>query len=163
MLEEITPYFRDHWPVFASVFALAYLLSHYFKHGLNKYPGPFTATLTDWWRFFDVYKRRPDITHLRLHRQYGDIVRLGPDTLSFASPTAVKQIYGLNKGMVKVHGKLVHGEQQLTDLVWFLSCSASSQQWQEIAFPLFHDRRDLPCQFETLCQRCFLHERSRPV
>ena len=102
MLEAILSYLRAHWPIYLSVALLAYLLSNYFNHGLNKHPGPFLARLTDWWRFWDVYNRRPDITHLKLHRQYGDIVRLGPNTLSFSNPRAVKQIYGLNKGMVKV-------------------------------------------------------------
>ncbi len=102
MLEAILPSLRDHWPVIVLVLLSAYFISNYFNRGLNKYPGPLVARFTDWWRFWDVYRRRPDITHLRLHRQHGDIVRLGPNTLSFASPRAVKQIYGLNKGMVKV-------------------------------------------------------------
>lgn len=79
-----------------------YLLNNRFKSGLQKYPGPFLASLTDWWRFFDVLGRRPDITQLRLHRKHGDIVRLGPNVLSFADPRALKTIYGLNKGFVKV-------------------------------------------------------------
>jgi len=36
-----------------------------------------------------------------LHRQYGDIVRVGPNVLSSADPRAIKIIYGLNKGFVK--------------------------------------------------------------
>lgn len=60
------------------------------------------ASLTDWWRFVDVWNRRPEITHLKLHEKYGDVVRLGPNTLSFADPAALKAIYGLNKGYVKV-------------------------------------------------------------
>lgn len=60
------------------------------------------ASLTDWWRFVDVWNRRPEITHLKLHEKYGDVVRLGPNTLSLADPAALKAIYGLNKGYVKV-------------------------------------------------------------
>ncbi|KAJ5086944.1 Cytochrome P450 [Penicillium alfredii] len=75
------------------------LVSQYFHGGLNKYPGPFIANFTHLWRFHDVLRRRPDITHLRLHRKFGDIVRLGPNVLSFADPNALKAIYGLNKGM----------------------------------------------------------------
>lgn len=50
----------------------------------------------------DVYRRRPEVTHISLHRKHGDIVRLGPNALSFADPKALKAIYGLNKGFVKV-------------------------------------------------------------
>lgn len=90
------------WPIVLTVLIVAYLTKNRYHNGLNKYPGPFLASLTDWWRFWDVYKRRPDITHLKLHRELGDVVRLGPNTLSFANPAALKTIYGLNKGFIKV-------------------------------------------------------------
>lgn len=102
MLESVVPTIVNNWPI-ALFFALVgFLLSNYFNHGLNKYPGPLLARFTNWWRFFDVYGRRPDITQLKLHRQYGDVVRLGPNMLSFSNPRALKTIYGLNKGFVKV-------------------------------------------------------------
>lgn len=84
------------------ILLVGYLASNHFNHGLNRYPGPFLASLTDWWRFFDVYGRRPEVTHIKLHRKHGDVVRLGPNVLSFGNPAAVKQIYGLNRGFVKV-------------------------------------------------------------
>jgi len=78
------------------------LVRNKYNRGLNKYPGPFLAAYTDWWRFFDVLGRKAEHTHIKLHRQWGDIVRLGPNMLSFADPGAIKIIYGLNKGMTKV-------------------------------------------------------------
>ncbi|KAI1472869.1 cytochrome P450 [Daldinia caldariorum] len=77
------------------------LVRNRYHNGLNKYPGPFLASLTDLWRFWDVYGQRPDITHRKLHAKYGDVVRLGPNSLSIADPKALKTIYGLNKGFVK--------------------------------------------------------------
>jgi hypothetical protein len=105
MLESILPVLVNNWPLALSVLVIGYLLSNYFNHGLNKYPGPFLAKFTNWWRFLDVYGRRPDITHLKLHREHGDIVRLGPNSLSFANPRALKTIYGLNKGFTKVRSQ----------------------------------------------------------
>jgi len=102
MLQSILPLIATHWPLAAAALIVCWLLSNHFHHGLNKYPGPLLAGFTDWWRLWDVYGRRPDITHLKLHRQHGDIVRLGPNTLSFANPKAIKTIYGLNKGFTKV-------------------------------------------------------------
>ncbi|KAK6371295.1 hypothetical protein LTS17_009026 [Exophiala oligosperma] len=101
MLESVFPVIANNWPIALSILLVGYLLSNYFNHGLNKYPGPFLAKFTNWWRFFDVYGRRPDITHLKLHRELGDVVRLGPNSLSFANPKALKTIYGLNKGFTK--------------------------------------------------------------
>lgn len=89
------------WPAVLVVFFAAYLISNRINRGLHKYPGPFLASLTDWWRFLDVYKRRPEITHIKLHQKHGDVVRLGPNVLSFSDPKALKAIYGLNKGFTK--------------------------------------------------------------
>lgn len=92
----------DHWLSVIVTVVVAWLVKNRYHNGLNKYPGPFLASLTDWWRFFDVYGQRPDITHQALHKKHGDVVRLGPNTLSFSDPKALKTIYGLNKGFIKV-------------------------------------------------------------
>lgn len=87
--------------ILASCF-LVYVASVYLSNGLNRYPGPFMANFTNLWRLFNVWSRRPEVTHIQLHRKYGDVVRLAPNVLSFANPKALKVIYGLNKGFVKV-------------------------------------------------------------
>lgn len=89
-------------PIVLLVSFTVYFLQNRYKRGLNKYPGPFIASLTDWWRFWDVAKRRPELTHIKLHEKYGDVVRLGPNLLSFSDPKVLKSIYGLNKGFTKV-------------------------------------------------------------
>ncbi|KAE8336010.1 hypothetical protein BDV24DRAFT_178893 [Aspergillus arachidicola] len=81
--------------------SLIYIGHLYFHNGLNRYPGPFLAKFTDLWRFLDVWGRQPHETHIALHRKHGDVVRIGPNTLSFSSPAATKVIYGLNKGFTK--------------------------------------------------------------
>ncbi len=90
------------WALVALVLGAGWLVRNRYHNGLSKYPGPFLASLTNWWRFFDVYGRRADKTHIALHKKYGSVVRLGPDVLSFSDPKALKAIYGLNKGFVKV-------------------------------------------------------------
>jgi hypothetical protein len=100
--ESFTDVLFHHWLIALLFIFATYLVKNRFNRGLNQYPGPFIASLTDWWRFCDVYGRRPEATHIKLHAQHGDIVRLGPNTLSFADPKALKTIYGLNKGFIKV-------------------------------------------------------------
>jgi hypothetical protein len=54
-IESIIPVLRHNWPaVFVVAFA-GYYLNNYCNRGLNIYPGPVLAWLTDWWRFWDVY------------------------------------------------------------------------------------------------------------
>ena len=98
ILKAATPY----WPLILVGAVAIWLLNNKYGSGLNKYPGPALAQYTNLWRFFDALARTPERTHIRLHREHGDIVRLGPNVLSFADPKAVKTIYGLNKGFVKV-------------------------------------------------------------
>ncbi|KAL2107504.1 hypothetical protein VUR80DRAFT_5138 [Thermomyces stellatus] len=101
LTETVLSLVREHWLGLAAVAAVAWLAKNRFNKGLNRYPGPFLASLTDWWRFWDVYGRRPEVTHIKLHEKHGDVVRLGPNYLSFSDPKALKTIYGLNKGFVK--------------------------------------------------------------
>ncbi|KAH6640410.1 cytochrome P450-like protein [Chaetomium tenue] len=99
--DQIAQVLSQHWLPITLAVVVAWLARNRYHNGLNKYPGPFLASLTDWWRFFDVYGRRPERSHIALHRKYGPVVRLGPNTLSFSDPDSLKTIYGLNKGFIK--------------------------------------------------------------
>lgn len=111
MLDSLFLLLSRYWPLTLPFLLVIYLLENYLNRGLYKYPGPALASLTDWWRFFDVLGRRPDLTQIKLHQTHGDIVRLGPNALSFANPSALKSIYGLNRGFTKVTSFLDFGPQ----------------------------------------------------
>ncbi|KAF2267825.1 pisatin demethylase [Lojkania enalia] len=101
LLNEVIPLLVHYWPLVVASFVIGFLLNNKYWNGLYKYPGPRLAAYTNWWRFFNVWGRSHERTIIRLHRKHGDIVRLGPNVLSFADPKAIKIIYGLNKGMKK--------------------------------------------------------------
>ncbi len=77
------------------------LLRNYRYHGLNQYPGPAVAAVTDAWRFCSVARGRAQMELRELHAQYGDVVRLGPNALSFSTPAARRAIYGLAPKLAK--------------------------------------------------------------
>lgn len=81
---------------------LIHFTRNYFTPGVAVVPGPFAAKLSNVWRFIDVARGRPDKTLYRLHQKYGDYVRLGPNVVSVRNPDALKTIYGINKGFLKV-------------------------------------------------------------
>jgi len=91
----------SYWPVLLVVWTVTHVLRNKYHQGLHKYPGPALGAYTNWWRYYDVLARRAEKTHVNLHARYGDVVRLGPNVLSFADPRAIKTIYGLNKKMSK--------------------------------------------------------------
>lgn len=92
------------WHTVLVALLLAWITKNYFNKGLQKYPGPLLASLTDWWKLWVMLGRKHHDRLLEAHRMYGDIVRVGPNVLSFGNPEALSKIYGLNKGFVKVKG-----------------------------------------------------------
>lgn len=102
LTETVLSLVHEHWLALVAATSVAWLAKNRYHNGLNRYPGPLLASLTDWWRVVDVYGQRPEVTHIKLHEKHGDVVRLGPNYLSFSDPKALKSIYGLNKGFVKV-------------------------------------------------------------
>ncbi|KAI0291106.1 putative cytochrome P450 [Russula brevipes] len=66
-----------------------------FFHPLSRFPGPAGAACTRWWlaymqlgRGIDFYTKRTEY-----HQKYGDIIRIAPNELHFARPTAYHEIY----------------------------------------------------------------------
>lgn len=82
--------------------ALLYPLYLIFLHPLNRYPGPFLAKVTDYWRFQNVLGRRSHLEMVAVHKKYGIVVRTGPNTLSISDPDYIPKIYGPGHGFLKV-------------------------------------------------------------
>lgn len=71
-----------------------------FFHRLSKFPGPTSLALSKWSSMsFDLAGSRPMYMQ-QLHREYGDVVRIGPRELSINIVGALSAIYatGLQKG-----------------------------------------------------------------
>ncbi len=91
--------------VWCLLVVLAMCLYSRYAHGLQKFDGPFLASLTDFWRLF--YSYRGTLFPMRdLHERYGSVVRYGPNTLTFSDPQAVKDIFGAGKNWDKVNSML---------------------------------------------------------
>lgn len=70
---------------------------------LRIYPGPVLSKITDLWRAAQVYRGGIGSKHLELHRQYGQVVRIGPNCLSVADPNLIRVIYSTRKPWKKVN------------------------------------------------------------
>ena len=80
----------------------AYIVYRRRYSSLAGYPGPFLASITDIWRLFYSIQRRHHEPLIDIHNRYGNVVRLGPNFLSFATPKACSDIYGSGKNFAKV-------------------------------------------------------------
>lgn len=72
--------------------------------GIDHIPGPFLARYTDALRAYLAFKHSGRETNLfmKLHAEYGDLVRVGPRTVSVLDPQAVSTIYNVKARLNKV-------------------------------------------------------------
>ena len=100
--DSLLPIIRQYWPFIIVSSLIAFFAKNYFQKGLHKVPGPLFGGLTNWYRIYYVLVgRRQDINQNRMHDKYGDVVRYGPNLISFANPLAIQDIYGIGKPLSK--------------------------------------------------------------
>ncbi|KAI1773208.1 cytochrome P450 [Hypoxylon cercidicola] len=71
-------------------------------HSLKEYPGPVFAKLTDCYGGYQAIAKRTHLDIWQNHKQYGPVIRYGPNRLLFNSATAVQDIYQ-NPNFTKSH------------------------------------------------------------
>jgi hypothetical protein len=76
-------------------------LNNKFQSGLSSIPGPIAASLTKYWRVYDVWKGKAHLTHIDLHRKHGPLVRLGPNHVSVADPAFIPRFYSIREDFTK--------------------------------------------------------------
>ncbi|RAR09906.1 isotrichodermin C-15 hydroxylase [Stemphylium lycopersici] len=87
--------------IFLSTLLLLLLLYRKLLHPLSAYPGPAASTLSSWPLVFQAYTGTRHIQHYRDHAQYGPIVRISPNALSFNTASALHAIYAPRNVNVK--------------------------------------------------------------
>ncbi|OAA43657.1 Cytochrome P450 [Metarhizium rileyi] len=68
---------------------------------LRHVPGPVSANISDLTRMRWVHTKTAHLKHQRLHEQYGDVVRMGPNMVSIGNPCAIPQLYPMRRGFPK--------------------------------------------------------------
>ncbi|KAI3614033.1 benzoate 4-monooxygenase cytochrome p450 [Moniliophthora roreri] len=72
-------------------------------HPLRNFPGPKLAAVTEYYQaYFDIVKGGELLNHLReLHGEYRPVIRIGPNTLYFATANAYHDIYTRGQSFTK--------------------------------------------------------------
>ncbi|KAH7174986.1 cytochrome P450, partial [Fusarium flagelliforme] len=120
------------------------LFRQYWK--LRHIPGPFLASCTDLWAAIAVWRGRyyHDMV-TEWHAKYGPVVRVGPNRVSFADPSAIPNIYGtsltypksdsyrpmevLAKGDAVQSIITIRDEKRVTDVKRHVGGGFSQSQW----------------------------------
>ena len=66
LASSILPLFLKYAYLILPIATLSYFIGNKYRYGLNKYPGPWLAAYTDWWRFFDNVGQKSEKTFLEL-------------------------------------------------------------------------------------------------
>jgi hypothetical protein len=83
------------------VYGFGQILYYRLFHPLARFPGPFFASFTNFWKVYQVASGRYEDALLDLHRKYGKLVRIGPNHLDVSDASAVKSIYGGGRHLKK--------------------------------------------------------------
>jgi hypothetical protein len=84
------------------IYILYLLTTHILLDPNRSIPGPFLARFTRLWYLYAIYVGDFEFTDIEFHRRYGPIWRIAPGEYSIDDVDALKTIYGLGSGYVKV-------------------------------------------------------------
>lgn len=117
-IREIPPFYAVLGVIFASLF---FTLIRSKAYHLGHLPGPFLSRYTDAYRAYLAWKYSgQDVNlYMKVHSAYGNVVRIGPRSVSVLDPAAIPFIYGVkarfNKVTFTIENYSVH--QKLTGVL----------------------------------------------
>ncbi|RMY35944.1 hypothetical protein D0866_04275 [Hortaea werneckii] len=80
---------------------LYFVLPYLRNYQIQDVPGPFLAKFTNLWYLYECRLCRRYMTVHKLHEKYGKLVRVQPNQVSIADPTAIPVVYGHGTGFLK--------------------------------------------------------------
>lgn len=87
------------WPLFILVF---YVIYTRYLTGISHIPGPFSASISNFWKISAAWHEEMPQRNIALHKTYGPLVRIGPNMISVDDPAALNIIYGFKPIYLKV-------------------------------------------------------------
>ena len=107
---------------------------------LKHIPGPFPACITDLHRMSWVPTARAHLILQDAHRKYGEVVRIGPNMVSFSNPEAIPAVYPMRPGIPKVLNQfsLVRASANTKIGRLLYDSAAIHEEWRVVACSLQH-------------------------
>lgn len=86
--------------IYLTMLSLGVVCYRVFFHPLKRFPGPVLPSISKWYVSYVARSGRIQQWLEGLHQQFGDIVRFGPNELSFSNPEAVTYLHGAKGTMI---------------------------------------------------------------
>ncbi|KAJ9245288.1 hypothetical protein DTO169E5_1155 [Paecilomyces variotii] len=80
-----------------AIYWIFQVLNRRLFHSLRKVPGPALASISQIWRNIRYFRGTWHDDVVSLHQQYGKVVRIAPNEVSFVDAAALKSLYGMGK------------------------------------------------------------------
>ncbi|KAH7313945.1 cytochrome P450 CYP4/CYP19/CYP26 subfamily [Stachybotrys elegans] len=89
--------------IYSSAIAILAITIYYVRvwWRLRHIPGPFPGNMTNFLRVKWVTTKRAHLILQEMHEKYGEVVRIGPNTVSFNNPSIIPTIYTARTGFPK--------------------------------------------------------------
>ncbi|MCJ1424479.1 hypothetical protein MMC29_002367 [Sticta canariensis] len=85
------------------------IYNRYF-HPLRHFPGPFWASVSDFWKLYFCLTKETHTRGIKLHDRYGPVVRLAPNLLAFNDPKLLPIVYHKNVDKTDFYSTGILGE-----------------------------------------------------
>lgn len=92
-------FFLLFWSLFNGI--VTYFIHARYRSQLRKIPGPFFSSFSHLPRLFSVARGSAHLDAIELHEQYGPVVRVGPNHVSFSDPEALSVVYSISTNFEK--------------------------------------------------------------
>lgn len=88
--------------VWLPLLLVVYIVYTRYFTGLSRIPGPFSASISNFWKISAAWHEEMPQRNIALHKKYGPLVRIGPNMISVDDPAALNVIYGFKPMYLKV-------------------------------------------------------------
>ncbi|CAK1363649.1 Pisatin demethylase [Cercospora beticola] len=100
-MEELLEAIQEHLLLVTLTVVLLIAVRNKFQSGLTSIPGPPVAAYTKLWRLHNVWKGSAHLDAIKLHKKYGNLVRIAPNVVSVADPKWIPVFYGAKEDYTK--------------------------------------------------------------
>lgn len=101
-LEKLPQATKEHLLLVTLTVVVLIAVRNKFQSGLTSIPGPPVAAHTKLWRLYNVWKGSAHLEAIKLHKKYGNLVRIAPNVVSVADPKWISVFYGAKEDYIKV-------------------------------------------------------------
>ena len=118
----------------------ARIVYNIYWHPLAKFPGPKLRASTFLPYYWTLWLGIEPLTTKAFHEKYGHVVRINPNTLSFITAQAWKDIYGLRPGKVQLQKNTILGQKGHIEALSLIKDDVEHARVRALISPAFSER-----------------------